>query len=82
MKNALLLTVLEWKNSLIMLLVLLALGFVVYNLYPYSIAAVTLILVSAVLLFTCRRSIAAFEKNGLLIKNDKTENNQIIKEAQ
>ena len=81
-KNALLLTVLEWKNSLIMLLVMLALGFVVYNLYPYSIAAVTLILVSAALLFTCRRSIAAFEKNGLLIKNDKTENNQIIKETQ
>lgn len=67
LKNAALLLVLEWKDTLYMLIVLAALAFLLYNLYPYSLALAAIILPSGTVLFVCRRCLNILERRHLLL---------------
>ncbi|MEA4969367.1 MAG: DUF624 domain-containing protein [Candidatus Pelethousia sp.] len=67
LKNAALLLVLEWKDTLCMLVVLTALAFLLYNLYPYSLVPAAIILPSGTVLFVCRRCLDILERRHLLL---------------
>lgn len=74
LKNAALLLVLEWRDTLFMFLILAAAAFLGYNLYPYSLAPLAVILVSGTALFVCGRCLGVFERRRLLLdKKDEDE---------
>ncbi len=82
LKNAALLLVLEWENTLFMLIVLGTVTFLSYNLYPYSLALVAVILPGAAVLFVCRRCLRILESRRLLLHQpDNTNKDHISKEA-
>ncbi len=73
LKNAALLLVLEWRNTLFLFFTLAALAFLGYNLYPYTLAPLAVILVSGTALFVCGRCMGVFERRRLLLdKKDET----------
>lgn len=73
LKNAALLLVLEWRDTLLLFLTLAALVFLGYNLYPYTLAPLAVILVSGTALFVCGRCMGVFERRRLLL-DKKNEN--------
>lgn len=74
LKNALLLTVLEWKTTICFLILIALVGYGSYLLFPYSIPVLCFILISCMMLVICQQVRRIIIRRGLYLPEENKMN--------